>query len=127
MDWIKAWMKCSCPPVYLIKNKQLELDHLYSECVNGFINRSRATWMEKEKNCSFCVVFVSVLLQQQTVLYLHLHRKYCMRSFIISKPESLVAAFHTEIFFPVNYDQTLSVHQQLLWRWHFGRTVTGCQ
>lgn len=36
--------------VYLIKEKQLELENLHSECVNGIINRAQANWMEKGRN-----------------------------------------------------------------------------
>ena len=68
----------SAETAYLIKNKQPELENLYSECVNGIINRSCATWMEKGEKC--------------TAHFLRLEKK---------------------LFFPVNYNQTLSVHQQL--------------
>ncbi len=37
---------------YLIKNKQLELENLCSERVNGIINRSHSTWLEKGEKCT---------------------------------------------------------------------------
>lgn len=36
----------------LCKNKQMEVENLYSERVNGSINRSRATWMQKGEKCT---------------------------------------------------------------------------
>lgn len=48
MDDTQPSLKIVC----LIKEKQLELENLYSGRVNGIINRARANWMEKGKKCT---------------------------------------------------------------------------
>ena len=43
------------PPIdmlILLKDKQYELERLYSEKVNGVIQRSKAIWMEKGEKCT---------------------------------------------------------------------------
>lgn len=114
--------------ICLVKEKQLELENLYSERVNGIINRARANWMEKGEKCTahflrlnrsnavkknimklYTTEGVSLMAPQDI---LREEVDYFRTIFSLEKEPEPLGGQNVNIFFPHACDYALSVHQQ---------------